>query len=401
MFDKLREGIANPYKIFHHLVRHVEDYRIERNPSVIEGYSPNGTSSRGRALVFYLTEPFYYFGFSPRFQIHQNKWQAIELADRVSDMGYVVDIYPLSADPPHRIEKYDLIFGRGDNYHRAVEDCDCTTIYYGTGQSMPTLRQKEKERLRNLEERRGVRLSPERSREHRGTPKSYENVIVVGDERTALTYHDLTADTSSIYPIRLAYKPNFSPPQEKNFTEARRSFVWFGGSGVVLKGLDLVLEAFEGLEGLDLYVCGPVTNNEEFANHYRALLNDTGNIHTMGWVRVGSREFMETMSEAGYLLYPSASDGFPSGSIAACMHAGIVPILSSEIVHDTDGWGLTLDDVTVPEIRAQVRRCAEQDPEALRSMSRRALAKARSDFTRRAYSGDLEEALRGIVDDRE
>ena len=211
MLERLRKGVSDPVAAFHLLIEKAEDYRIERSPDVIEGYAGGGASPRGRALVFYLTEPFYYFDFSPRFRAHQNRWQAIELADRVSDLGYTVDIFPLGHDPPPRLEEYDLLFGRGDNYHRAAEDCDCTRIYSGTGQSMPTLREKETERLRNLDERRGIRLPPERSREHRGTPGSYENVIVVGDKRTARTYHDLAGDTSSIHPIRLSYDPNFSP----------------------------------------------------------------------------------------------------------------------------------------------------------------------------------------------
>lgn len=400
ILGKVRKGIEDPLKIIHFLIRTVEDYRIERNPSVIEGYSEGGPNWRGRALVFFLTEPFYYFDCSPRFQLHQNKWQAIELANSVSRLGYTVDIYPIWNEPPSSMDEYDLVLGRGDNYHRTVEGSDSRAIYFGTGQSVPTLREKETERLRNLEARHGIKLPPERSREHRGTPKSYENVIVLGDERTAQTYRDLAPDASSIYPIRLNYRPNFSSTIEsKNFEDARRSVVWFGGHGLVLKGLDLALEAFEGLDGIDLYVCGPVANNEEFSEHYHDLLYDTENIHTRGWVRVGSREFTEIMSEAGYLLYPSASDGFPSGSIAACMHAGLVPILSPEIVHDTDGWGFTLDDVTVPGIRSQLRRCAELDPASLRAMSQAALEKARSDFTRQAYSTDLEDALRRIVSD--
>jgi glycosyltransferase involved in cell wall biosynthesis len=168
----------------------------------------------------------------------------------------------------------------------------------------------------------------------------------------------------------------------------------------VLKGLDLALEAFEGLEGVDLHVCGPVRDNEAFAEHYHDLLYETDNIHTTGWVRVGSREFTEVMSEAGYLLYPSASDGFPNGSIAACMHAGLVPVLSPEIVHDTDGWGHTLEEVTVPGIRSCVRRCAGVDPGSLRATSEAALEKARTDITRRAYSSDLEAALRRVLSDR-
>lgn len=398
MLARLRKGLSNPVAAFDMLVEKAEDYRIERSPDVIEGYSGDGPSPRGRALVFYLTEPFYYFDCSPRFRRHQNRWQAIELADRVSSAGYTVDIYPLWNDPPPDPDTYDLILGRGDNYHRAVEGCDTRTIYYGTGQSIPTLREKETERLRRLEERRGIELPPERSREHRGTPRSYEDVIVVGDERTAETYTELAPDTSSIHPIRLSYQPNFEP-FDRDFEEARGSFVWFGGSGLVLKGLDLVLEAFEELGSLDLYVCGPVSNNEAFADHYHELLYETENIHTTGWLRVGSRRFADVMSDAGYLLYPSASDGFPSGSIAACMHAGLVPVLSPEIVHDTDGWGLTLDDVTVPGIRSQVRRCVGMDPGSLRAMSRATVEKARSDFTREAYSSDLEEVLRRILSD--
>ena len=48
-------------------------------------------------------------------------------------------------------------------------------------------------------------------------------------------------------------------PKNKNFNEARKHFLWFGGGGAILKGLDLVVETFASLPHLQLSIIGPAS----------------------------------------------------------------------------------------------------------------------------------------------
>lgn len=68
-----------------------------------------------------------------------------------------------------------------------------------------------------------------------------------------------------------------SPPQLPGARAAggggeRENFLWLGSRGAVLKGLDLVLEAFARMP--DLQVSGPVEDEADFAAAYGELVGD-------------------------------------------------------------------------------------------------------------------------------
>ena len=53
-------------------------------------------------------------------------------------------------------------------------------------------------------------------------------------------------------------------PKNKNFESSRKHFLWFGGGGAILKGLDLVVETFASLPHLQLSIIGPSAYEKEF-----------------------------------------------------------------------------------------------------------------------------------------
>jgi len=107
-------------------------------------------------------------------------------------------------------------------------------------------------------------------------------------------------------------------PEEKDFEDCRKRFIWFGGSDLAHKGLDLVLDAFAEMPEYDLAVCGPIQGEKEFERaHYQELYH-TPNIHTIGWVDVSSPNFMKIMHNCIGLVYPSCSEG-QCGSVVTCM----------------------------------------------------------------------------------
>ena len=119
--------------------------------------------------------------------------------------------------------------------------------------------------------------------------------------------------------------------------------------------LDLALEAFAGLPGHRLLVCGPVEKDTRFCQEYAKELYHTENISTCGWVDVGSAQFKALCDQAIGLIYPSACEG-QAGSVVTCMHAGLIPIVSYESGVDVHDGGLLLHDCSVESIRAAVRR---------------------------------------------
>jgi acetyltransferase-like isoleucine patch superfamily enzyme len=183
-------------------------------------------------------------------------------------------------------------------------------------------------------------------------------VIENADYATVLG-NKFTIDTYSyakkpIYRIPISTNVQYPWLEDKNYESCCRNFLWFGSSGLVHKGLDLVLEAFAKMPEYHLTVCGPVNNEKDFENAFYQELYQTPNIHTTGWVNVSDSKFTEIVKNCIGLIYPSCSEG-GGGSVINCMHAGLIPIVSYESSVDVMNFGFILADSSIEEIQNQIK----------------------------------------------
>jgi len=188
-----------------------------------------------------------------------------------------------------------------------------------------------------------------------------------------------------------------SSVSQTDFRTARRRFLWFGGSGLVLKGLDRALEAFAAVEDLELYVCGPVEENEAFVDEYHEELYASETVHLEGYVNVRSERFAELTRSCGWVLNPSGSGVALPGAVITCMHRGVVPIVTTEFEPPPVDWGVVLPDASVETVRETARNVATGPSEACATMARRAHEKAVENYMKATFRSDLEAALREFL----
>ncbi len=147
------------------------------------------------------------------------------------------------------------------------------------------------------------------------------------------------------------------------------------------KGLDLVLEAFVQMPAYHLTVCGPVERDKDFEQVYYHELYHSSNIHTYGWIDVGSPEFVELANSCVGLVYPSCSEG-SSGVVKTCLHAGLIPLVSYESGVDvSDDVGVILHNCSIEEIKDSVQRIFSLSTQKLKQMPRNACEYARANHT--------------------
>jgi len=102
-----------------------------------------------------------------------------------------------------------------------------------------------------------------------------DSVIVLGNSICVSSYKPYSY--SKIYQLNAPFFKIFSykeiiKEKKENFN---RHFLWFGSSGAIHKGLDLLLDYFSKRKDLYLHICGNLTNEKKFMKVYEKELFHT------------------------------------------------------------------------------------------------------------------------------
>ncbi len=380
------------YKYINEITRYIfqksknvyANYFIKNYTSTMSPDSPN-------ALISYLPFPLRLPPDSKDMFKHQNRREAIEIVNAFIELGYNVDVvyYNKKAFLPSR--KYDVIFGLEPNFEKfARKNPKALKIYYATGSYWKYQNASIIDRVAEVNKRRRSSLRPARLIMSHQSAELADYIIQIGSTFTVYTY------PPEIQPkIRLVRQSSFefldATLENKDYSSARRKFLWFGGKGAVLKGLDLLLEAFAKRPDLELYIAG--APEKDFINEYYNELYQTRNIHFLEWLDLRSTFVQDIARSCGFVILPSASEGMP-GSVISMMRMGLVPIVSRQAAFDgIENFGVLIQNLTVSNVLAIVDEASRFDEDVLYKRAFMSLRFAKENFTLETFKSDLKAAL--------
>lgn len=341
--------------------------------------------SRGRVLLSYKTEPF--FELEKKEQMHTNIWECMEIARIFLRLGYTVDVIDWFNHQFIPKKKYAYFIDLHFNLKRIgpLLGKDCIKIFHATSSHWLFNNAAEYQRLLALQKRRGVTLIPRRTLDPTSNIENADFSTILGNDVTENTY---SFAKKNMRQIPLSTTHTYPFPEHKDIETAKKNFIWLGGTGMVHKGLDLVLEAFSRLPEYQLFVCGNVQGEKDFEKLYWDELYSTKNIKTLGRVDLGSDVFRDITNTAIALIYPSCAEG-QSGAVVTCMHAGLIPVISHHSGVDVGDFGIITKDNTVEEITQTIQSVATMSDDELRRRSRGAWEYARKNHTRERFSEEF------------
>jgi glycosyltransferase involved in cell wall biosynthesis len=347
-----------------------------------------GKKSNKNVLLSYITFPFTVKPDHPFFFSHTNLWECQQIATTWQNHGYNVDI--IDWDNPWFFPKkdYSVFIDIHANMERIAPHLmkDCKKILHITGAHWQYQNAAEQKRVSDLEMRRGIRLAPQRQVSPSRGIEYADCATILGNSFTEETF---AFAKKPLYPIPISTTVQY-PALEKNFNKIRKNFLWFGGTGMVHKGLDLVLEVFCQLPEYQLTVCGPVHKEPDFERAYDRELYHTKNIRTVGFTDIRSMQFLDIIKNTTALIYPSCSEG-GGGSVITCMHAGLIPIVSVESSVDIEeDFGILLKNCSLDEIRDSVKSLSQKSDAELQHMSNSVWQYARANHTREKFAEEYE-----------
>ncbi len=377
--------------------------KLQRRASGIEHrvvtLEPEG-KVRGRVLFSYVIDPFLIPEGQPMPYSHTHFWESWTMARTYVDLGYRVDAMSWKNQGWMPTETYDIFIDVRLNMQRLAPAMPPSTvkILHADTAHFTYHNPAQERRRQDLQRRRGVSLANDKTLPENAAVEHADLVTLLGNKFTQSTY---AFAGKPMFRIPISVPFEYPDINDKDFSTVRRRFLWFGSSGLVHKGLDLVLEAFAGLgNDYHLTVRGPVHREKDFERAYCRELYQTPNIHTHGWIDVSGAEFLELARETCGLVYPSCSEG-GGGSVLTCMHAGIIPLINHEVSVDMDAArNVELKDCTVEGIRKAVVELASRPATELAEMSQKARDFARRRHTKEVFAASYRRFAEELVSGR-
>lgn len=390
-FDMNIQKIASlPKRALHKLKRAIIPVEVMENV--------NQTTHDKNCLMCYITSPFLASSNSG----HQNQVQTPIIAQVLGDLGYNVDVLDYYQKHVKLRKKYDAVFDI------SVEDVpvyknhlqpNAKRIVYFTGSDPAFQNTEEKKRVDAASQRRGVKLKTRRdSPLHSRTIEQFDGALLIGNEKTLRTYSNFCLPETYLIP-NTGYE--FDDNRFDYSKVSSKNFLYFGSSGAVHKGLDLLLEIFSEKDfPAHLYVCGDFFESEtDFVKAYQKELYHTPNIHAMGHVNILGDQFTQLVDACAYTILPSCSEGM-AGSINTCMSAGIIPICSVHCGFDEDDV-ILLSDCEMETIRATVLEYCSQSQDWIAEQRCKMLALSKEKFSIAQFKSAIQKALSAILRDTE
>jgi glycosyltransferase involved in cell wall biosynthesis len=357
------------------------------------------TGRASRAFIYFKTDPL----FSPRLcdaYLHTNNAEIIQMAEILKRFGFTVDLVDRAADwteiEPLMERSYDLYLanaaGNSAPLHKEINARIKARrrIFFAAGPEPEISNRLVEARHADFDQRTGGRCIRRRLVEGTDLQQRFagmDAIFYVGNAFSEQTYARHGLPSFRIYP---------STSPEIDFDLAtltgKRSdhFMYFGGNGLICKGLDLVLEAFDGLEGVTLDICGPASETD-FWQHYKPLLARNPHICFHGFVQAGGDKFSAITASAAFQVFPGSAEGCAT-SVVTCMRRGVIPVTTWETGVDGGDYGINIEAPSVEGIRALVTRLKDMSKE---EMQRRVVDTylASMEYTPERFTRSFEAAL--------
>ena len=338
---------------------------------------PKG-SSRGCVAISYITWPFLEGVDSLKMRGHTNAYEVTAMAQAFLDLGFRVEVCDYDDESYRPPEDCKVAIDIHGNLERWELPQGCKKILHATGAHWLFMNHAELSRLIAVRNRHRIALRPQRQVKPSRGVEVADEVVVLGNEFTRETFLFAGKPVTRI-PISSAYE--FSWLEGRDFENAKRRFLWVGSYGMVHKGLDLALDAFAGMPEFELTVCGRPEKEADFFKLYERHLKQTQNIKLFGWLDMASSDFLEIARTHGSVIYPSSAEG-GAGSVIHCMHAGMLPICSTEASINLGDFGVHVESATVESVQKACQAVAGMSSGEVEHRARSAWAHVRREHTR-------------------
>lgn len=280
------------------------------------------TSFTKNALLSYIIYPFT----GEVQKNHSNHAECFAMAEILSELGYNVDVINWNNSTFLPGKNYDVVIDNHNNLQRLSTHLTSRTkkIFHATNAHWLYQNSIEYNRYNDFFLKTGVAIKPPRQISP-GLNAGYCDVIsMFGNDFTKETYRPYGNKVHHL-PMSVTTEP--SPVLDRNYSSAKKKFLWLNSHGALLKGMDIVIDAFALMPDLELHICSNLERDSEFIAAISQQLSAAPNIKMEGWVDTDSQAFDNLVEDCGWIINNSFSEGGGGGTLN-CMAKGLIPVIS-------------------------------------------------------------------------
>lgn len=370
----------------------------------IENLDGGYKNLKKRCLLYYKTEPFYRDINNLKIN-HTNNHEILAMVEILNKNGYLVDVVDRELEVFSVQDKYDLFIGCAsgnsgkmfDTYAKKLTKAK--KVIYCSGPEPQISNKLVKQRYDDFCNRNKIKVPYSRTSniDFPSFVKCADSIMYIGErgQFSNNSYQDMGLPVHSILPSSansIEYKSHWET------TRRRSSYLCFAGSGLICKGVDILIEAFSDLKNLDLYICGPQEKDlEALFEAYPESLSEGSNIHYQGYVRPNSESYKELVKECSFQILNSAAEGCAT-SITTCLRSGLIPIANFEAGLNLKGFGIEITNSTtrVKDTIDSIKRSQLLSNKEYQMKLEATLKEARK-YTIKNFSTTFEESLLKII----
>ncbi|MFA5804200.1 MAG: glycosyltransferase [Melioribacteraceae bacterium] len=281
------------------------------------------TSFDKRVLVSYLVKPWNVLSYD-----HANNLELICIARSFNELGFQVDLIHYQNKIFNDYSNYNVIFGFGHPFENCILSTEAKKtlkVLYATGANPLWSMKQSFERLYAFYNK--VHIVKKEYLRDGGNEFLLQyylahKIILVGNDYIKNTY--FTKIHNDIQTISgVVFNKNIDVDYS---LKAKRKYLWFGSSGIVHKGLDLILDSFMQRPNLELHVCGTI--DQRFQASYNEVLLCHNNIHFHGFISINSNFFKQLMETCSFVISASVSEGMSTSVLTCMVNGGLIPIIT-------------------------------------------------------------------------
>ncbi|MDR3671920.1 MAG: hypothetical protein P4L36_13815 [Holophaga sp.] len=334
---------------------------------------------------------------------HNNQAEAMEMAKVFHELGYQVDV--VNYDNPMAIDysRYDVVIGSGnpvENLFLGTPSRFPKTIFYACGAYTPFSNTASLGRLDDLYRRKRIWLpgSARLSNPGLGIERVVDGLLVLGNAFTAGTYRAITP--RPVHQLPLGFLKTADATEiidSRDLAQTRQHFMWFSGTGLVHKGLDLALEAFSRHPELHLHIYGDIEQEGAFIRAFRHELRELPNVHVESFLSLLSPEFTAALRTTAFILCPSCAEGCSSSVLNICGNGGQIPMLTRQCGIELKDFGILIQDTTVEAVEAALLEAASLTDAELERRQRSSAAFFHQEHSMEQFHLRMKRAVQSIL----